>query len=197
MKCIIDIESNSLTKPTKIWLVVCKDIETNKVYIFRNLTTDEYARNNFLNFSKGCNTWIGHNLIEYDLPILSKLIGLSYNRNDVTDTLILSRLVDYSKPTGHSIRSYGEEFGLEKIPFNDWTKWSQEMEDYCVRDVEINHRVYNLYKPYCNDISWRSAIRLEHDFQLIVNDLHDNGFAFNVSKADKLLEKVSKELERL
>lgn len=197
MRVVLDLEANSLRNPTKIWLVVCKDTDTNQIYIFRNLTTDENNRRDFLDFAKGVERWIGHNLIDYDLAVLKRLIGFSYLVDNCTDTLILSRLVNYARPNGHSLEAYGEEFGLPKIKFNDWTKWSQEMEDYCVRDVEINHKVYLHYRSYTVDNSWHSAIKLEHSFQQIINDLQTNGFAFNKPKAEKLLGKVSKELEEL
>jgi DNA polymerase-1 len=97
----------------------------------------------------------------------------------------------------HSLASYGEQFGIPKIEFNDWTKYSTEMEVYCVRDVEICAQIYDLYEPIVSDPSWHPAIRLEHSFQLIVNDLHDNGFSFNTIDANRLRDSVLAQLEKL
>lgn len=150
MKLILDIECNKLEQPTKIWVCVCKDIDTGRIYIFRNLTENEEDIKTFGELTRSADRLIGHNILGYDLPILCTLVPSAcesiqriLQEHRVIDTLIVSKLVDYSRPTGHSIEAYGEEFGLEKIKFNDWTKWSQEMEDYCVRDVEITLSVYN------------------------------------------------------
>lgn len=199
MKCVIDIEANSLVRPTQIWLIVCQDIDTDKIYIFRNVTTNDEEAKRFLSFAKDVELYIGHNLLEYDLPVCGSLLGDSfhYSADRCIDTLIVSRLMHYSRDAGHSLESYGKEFGLPKIKFNDWTKWSQEMEDYCVQDVLINRRIYEHFQRHIFDARWNDAIRTEHRFQLLVNDLHTNGFGFNRSRAESLLRGVSQELEKL
>lgn len=204
MKLILDIECNKLEQPTKIWVCVCKDIDTGRIYIFRNLTENEEDIKTFGELTRSADRLIGHNILGYDLPILCTLVPSAcesiqriLQEHRVIDTLIVSKLVDYSRPTGHSIEAYGEEFGLEKIKFNDWTKWSQEMEDYCVRDVEITLSVYNRYSRIITDPSWSKALKLEHSFQLVVNNLHSNGFSFNTSRAKGLLERVEKDLAEL
>lgn len=200
MKVVIDIECNALVNPSRIWLVVCKDIETNEYSYFKDLTEDQNERERFIRYLK--ELWgspdcllIGHNLLGYDWPILNTLLKLG--TEDVSslciDTLIISKLVDYSRD-GHSIEDYGEEFGLPKGKFSDWSKYSQEMEGYCVRDVDICHRIYNKYNRYIANASHHPSINLEHAFQLVVNNLHDNGFNFNHTKAGSLLEKVTSNL---
>lgn len=199
MRVVCDIEANSLTRPTKIWLIVCKDIDTKEIYIFRNLTDDTSETKKFREFVDSVTLWIGHNFLEYDWPCISRLLGISIDdvHERVCDTLILSRLIDYSRKS-HSIENYGVEFGLEKIEFNDWTKWSQEMEDYCVRDIEICHRVYLKYQRVVDDPSWSKSIRMEHAFQsCVINSLHSNGFCFNSNRARKLLDDVNEELAKL
>ncbi len=198
MHVVIDIECNSLRNPSKVWVVVCKDIHSGQYHIFRNLTTDEQAKTDFLRFASTVDVWIGHNILDYDLPIVDRLTGTQTCRTDVgqtvKDTLILSRLVCYSRPEGHSIKSYGEEFGYPKGDFSDWTKYSPEMEEYCIRDVDICHRIYDKYAKVIKDPAWQESIQSEHRFQLIVNDLHNNGFAFNTKKATGILDKVVSEL---
>ena len=197
MRVCVDVEANSLNKPTKIWLVVCKDIDTGIYYSWKDLCTDETALQSFLNFSRGVSTWIGHNILGYDLPHLKTLLSLDWSVDKVVDTLIISRMVDYSRQGGHSIEQYGEEFGYPKIKFNDFSKYSKEMEEYCVRDVDICHRIYNKYKRIISDPVWSKSLLTEHKFQLVVNDLHNNGFAFNTDKASSLLVKVEGELKKL
>lgn len=209
MKVVFDIEANSLTKPTKIWVVVCKDIDTGKYYIFKNLTENINERNRFLQFSKKVDLWIGHHILGYDIPHLIRLINFDVADVGVNciDTFIVSKLFDYSR-AGHSIEAYGEEFGLPKglkvdedlvipsgyFPPHFFSQYSQDLEDYCVRDVDIGLRVYLKYLHIINDPSWRDAIQLEHRFQMVVNSLHNNGFHFNAKRAQVLLDIVDKQL---
>ena len=243
MRVVIDIETNSLAHPSKVWVIVCKDIDTEQLHVFREPTEVQAERDRFLEFVDRVTLWVGHNWLEFDYPNLVRLLGVSID--DVAsislDTLILSRLFNYSSPhsaqsgggrdtssaggevdgagsntapgssvivgttarrngsviKGHSIESYGEEFGIPKLLFNDWTKYSKEMEEYCVRDVEICYRIYLRYLDNITDPVWAPSIRLEHEFQLIVNRLHDNGFCFNSSRASILLRKVEQELQVL
>lgn len=200
MQCVIDIETNSLYDPTEIWLIVCKDIDSGLHHIFREVTKNAEEANRFRRFAKDVKLWVGHNVLEFDHPCIEHLLSLKLPRPsclNVIDTLILSRLVNYNREWGHSIDSYGVEFGLEKIYFRDFTKWSEEMEVYCVRDVDICHKVYLRFLDLTNDPAWRDAILLEHKFQLILNGIHDRGFAFDSSRANSLLNLVKEKLDVL
>lgn len=201
MRIVIDIECDAYNNPTKIWLIVCKNIDTNEYHIFR-CEDDEQAKENFLKFAESVDLWIGHHFLGFDWPCLSKLLNLQCDNvsTHCIDTLIISKLVNYSREGGHSIEQYGEEFGLPKgknhyLEF--FKKWSQPLEDYCIRDVDICHRIYLKYLPIISDPTWASSIELEHSFQLIVNELHDGGFHFNKSSATVLLAKVEKQLTEL
>lgn len=202
MKVVIDIEGNALEDPTEIWLIVCKDIETGERTIFRNLTKDKLENDRFRDYCNRVSYFIGHNLLGYDGPVMERLLGLQTPaiREHGVDTLIVSRLVAYSRDGGHSVEQYGSEFGYPKLPNSSisfFSRWSQELEDYCVRDVDITELIYRHYLPIIEDSAWKKAIRLEHSFQLVVNSIHDNGFAFNVDKARTLLNKVTGELHEL
>jgi DNA polymerase I len=198
MKVVIDIEANALVNPTKIWCIVCKDIDTGEYHIFRKVTEDVNETQRWLAFASRCSLFIGHNWLGYDYPSLNRLglIQISSIVDLSCDTLILSKLIDYSRK-GHSIEDYGVEFGIEKGKFTDFSKYSKEMEDYCVRDVDICHRIYSKYARYINNPAHHPSILLEHKFQLVVNALHDSGFSFNSQKAQSLLSKVETELAAL
>ena len=196
MKVIIDIEANGLHNPTKIWVIVCKDVDTNEYHIFRNLNDSDTERKRFIDFSHLVECWIGHNILSYDGPHLGRIIDVTIAPERILDTLVLSRLIDYPR-SGHSIEDYGVEFGEEKGKFNDWSKYSIEMEEYCKRDVDICHRIYSKYLRYINDPAHARSIQVEHEFQLVTDQLSANGFAFNKKKAELLLTKVEAELALL
>ena len=200
MRVVFDVEGNSLNNPTKIWCIVCKNIDTKEVTIFRNLTENTTEKERFNEYASKVTRWIGHNILGWDFPQLNALsiIPLPYIHL-CHDTLILSKLVNYSRQ-GHSIEDYGVEFGLPKFDNKEisfFRQWSQELEDYCVRDTEICEKIYHLYDHIISDHRWNDAILLEHEFQLICNDLSVHGFCFDIPKANVLLTKVIKGLEKL
>lgn len=196
MRICIDIEANGLNNPDKIWVIVCKDIDTKKIHIFRNVH-EEQEKQRFLDFSRQVKTWIGHNILGFDFPVLVELLGFSFEVSDTIDTLVCSRLIDYPRKS-HSIRDYGVEFGYEKGEWTDWSKYSLEMEEYCLRDVEICHKIYTKYSKYINNSTRKQSILLEHYFEYyVINSLKTNGFYINKSKLNTLLTKVLEELSTL
>lgn len=204
MHVVIDIEANGLKNPDRIWVIVCRDVTSGVIEIFRGEGTDgiqNEEKERFKQYASRVTRWIGHNILEYDLPVLVRFGFLAFpDISNVTDTLIVSRLVDYSRPNGHSIEAYGEDLGLlkGKNHYQDFFKaYSKELEEYCVRDVHICDRIYSRYLRIINSPDWQQAIWLEHRFQLIVNDLHNNGFAFNVARANVLLGNVTQQLKEL
>lgn len=196
MRIVLDIECDALHRPKHIWLVVCKEVDTGTITIFRNITSDEYELARFNEYIGRAESLIGHNLLGYDLPVLCDLIGWDYDHYSARsiDTLILSKMADFSRD-GHSVADYGLEMGLPKIDFTDFSQWSQELEDYCIRDVEITKYIYTKYLRYIT--RYPKAVQREHRFQKVVNLLHTNGFYFRRTNASKLLGYVEVEEEVL
>lgn len=197
IRVVIDIEANGLENPTQVWVIVCKNLDTGEYHVFKEVTKNAKELERFLEFSRMEITWIGHNILGYDLPVLQRLCGLNWDVDLTYDTLVLSKLIDYPREGGHSIEAYGQEFSLEKIHFNEFTKYSYEMERYCRRDVDICEKIYRKYTRYINFPRHQQAIRLEHSFQLVVNELHNNGFYFNKEDANALLREVNERLQTL
>ncbi len=197
MRVILDTECDGL-RPTKVWLIVCKDVDTGEYHIFRKPSDDKEERLRAKEFIESCTCIIGHNITGYDIPALRSCLDTHVypDRCLLVDTLVVSKLVDYSRK-GHSIEDYGEQFGLPKGSFSDWSGYSQEMEDYCVRDIDICHHVWLYYSYVLDNSDFDLAIEREQNFQMVVNDLHDNGFYFDSSSASRLLDKVTKELAKL
>lgn len=197
MRIVLDIECNALHNPSKIWVIVCKDLDTQTYHVFRDVHKSP-EKERFLGFFNNCRLVVGHNLLGYDLPVLQNITGAKVRAPGVVelDTLILSKLIDYPRD-GHSVESYGAEFGIPKGSFSDWSKYSEEMEEYCTRDVDITERIYKKYKKYIDNPERHASIVTEHEFQGICNSLEKNGFAFNQAKAQTLLDKVQAELDVL
>ena len=194
MFVVCDIETERLDNPQVIHIIVCKETETGKVHVFRQPQQDPKP---FLNFASKVTCWIGHNFIGFDRVHLQRLTGVSIDPASVIDTLIISRLINYSIPGGHSLEAWGDRLGSPKIKFNDFSKLTPEMETYCIQDVETNYKLFLRFKPYCYSNQWTAALRLEHDIAYVCQDMQANGFHFNIEAAKALHKDILRKLETL
>jgi DNA polymerase I len=76
VKLVLDIEANGLTKPTQIWVIVCKDIDTGEYHVFRRVTSDETEKEKFTTFISKSSLVIAHNGIGYDFVVLMDLLDV-------------------------------------------------------------------------------------------------------------------------
>ena len=167
-KVVCDIEADGLT-PSKIWCCVCRDVDSNEISIFRDGDADK-AREFFSTVDK----IIGHNFIGYDAIWLNKLWKAGIKIDKIVDTLVLSRLAD-SFRGGHSLKDWGEKLGVYKDHHDDWSQWSQEMEDYCIQDVNVTLAVYNKLRKELAGFT-KECIELEHWSQAILERQRMKGF---------------------
>jgi hypothetical protein len=191
---ICDVEANGL-KPTEIHCVVCKDVETGEVNVFRQ-------QSDFVAYARSVNTWVGHNFLGYDKWVLENVWKLApIDLGSIVDTLVLSRLFDATRvgKAPHSIEAWGAELGHPKTgtDITDWSVWTQEMQDRCVSDVEINYLLYKRFEKFLVSPVWQPAIETEHFIAYLCNELHDNGFAFNLEKAKELKTRIEAEVQKL
>lgn len=177
---ILDIEANGL-KPTKVWVVVVKDVNTKEVSILRNPTHETLRE-----FLGGVTHIIGHNIIAYDVRVLNQLLGFDSSSVRLTDTLVLSRLFNPSLEGGHSLREWGIRLKLHKGDYDDWSQLTEEMVDYCVQDVEVTYATYNYLTDKLNPFGDQS-IELEHKVQEIIAGQIENGWLLDQKQAMDLL----------
>lgn len=193
MYFVIDIEADALVKPENVWCIVAKNIETNEVYKYDPSTVKEG-----IEFLQGIATgYIGHNLIGYDRCVLRDLLGVDIADKKIIDTLVLSRLLKFNIDDGHSLEAWGTRLKFAKGNFTDFTSYSKEMLDYCVRDVELNHLLYNYLWSKLDREEFHKAIEVEHEMAFICQGMHEDGFAFDIDKAKNLHLRLTKEIEAL
>ena len=155
MNIVVDIETDSLDA-TKIHCIVARNTESGDNYAF----VGDDCYNKFPKFiEKHAEKIIMHNGVAFDAPILNRLAGTNIKLPQIEDTLIMSQLFNPERINGHSLDSWGKRFGLPKLEFNDFSKFTNEMLTYCRRDVELTHKVYNQLKLECNKFS-NSSLRL-------------------------------------
>lgn len=208
MNCFFDIEAdNLLTEATKIWCIVAK--VNGQYYIYHNLPgcnfsyppLTEYITNDILQYLDWLSTQnilIGHNIISYDLPLLKKLHNFEYkiDPNKIVDTHIQSRLF-YPDREEHSLEYFGRLLSNHKGNHQDWTKFSQEMLDYCIRDVDLTEKVYHYLQQEARDWDWSEALKLEYNIWHIQQKQEQHGVLLDQSNAEKLLEKIQEEINAL
>lgn len=197
---ILDIETNAIDNPDKLWCIVVKDVDSGSVstFAFPSGVPADYpeALQGFL--SLPVSGWIGHNVIGYDLPIISSLIpSFTFDRSTVIDTLVVARLLNYGIEGGNSLEAWGARLDCPKSDFSDFSSFSQDMLDYCIQDVEVTGKLHAFFSNYISSPTWRRSLRLEHDIAWLCNDLHGNGFSFSADAARDLLVDIQGKLESL
>ena len=193
-KVIIDIETESLT-PNKIWVAICIDIDTEEVFQFLNIHENNEDRKKFVEFSKEVGMWIAHNGINFDVPVLKRIVPeASVNIMKVIDTLVVSRMKEYNIPNGHSLDAWGKRLGNFKTEFHSFEQLSQEMIDYCIQDCKVTLKLYREFKPYIFDKKNCKALRVEHDMAIICNDMKNNGFSFDYNSGVTFMQQMDERL---
>ena len=193
MRVFLDVETTHIVNnrlPDRIFLIVCKS-EKGITY-FRENEMDK-----FVSYIDNYNEFVGHNIIGFDAPVIKKIVNIDlHDKGKVIDTLVLSRLFDPVREGGHSLKSFGERLKFDKLDFKDFSEYSDEMLEYCIRDVELTEKVLGYLIKHNPDFS-REAIRLEHDTSRIITQQENNGFLFDVTKAELLLGKLREKINEI
>lgn len=182
---VFDIEANGL-KPTKVWVIVVQELDTGETKIFSGSKLPTF--NDYIAALGNCEI-IGHNIIDYDIPVLEQLLGTDFSNCKVSDTLVMSRLANPSREGGHSLASWGDRLNQPKGEHNDWDNYSQDMVDYCVLDVKVNVLVY---KRLLRDLDGfgSESVSLEHRVQSIISRQIKRGWTLDQEKAFLLLAEL-------
>jgi DNA polymerase I len=183
MDLVFDIETDGLDA-TKVWCLVAQDAETKEVYKFTPDNLDEGYK-----FLTTATRLIGHNIIGFDIPLVEKFGGVDLSAIEVIDTLVLSRLFNPTRDGGHSLTTWGYKLGYPKIEFEDYYNYSEDMLTYCVRDVELNTKVFEELRKESKGFTLES-ISLEQDVAGIVKQQETDGFNFDMPLALGLLAEL-------
>jgi DNA polymerase I len=186
----LDIETNS--QHNQIWLVVTKDARSGAIECHRKADT-------LLKLLEAKPLLVAHNGIGFDFQILNRLWNTKITPSMCADTLVMSRLMNPNRENGHSLAAWGQRLGKEKIEFTDFDAgWSEEMQTYCIRDVEVLELVYyELLKEQKHYGFSEESIELEHKVAAIIAKQERNGFRFDLPKAMVLLADIKDKMGRI
>lgn len=204
---IFDIETDGLLKDvTKVHCLCIYDTEEEKMYryppeiVYKGVQKLQEAVRKFVRIC-------GHNIINYDIPVLEKLYGFHIpyrKRINVTDTLVYARLVYSNIDTidiglmksgrlpkslykSQTLKAWGYRLGKLKGTYGEqedaWDSYSPEMLDYNEQDVWVTKALFDKLETsnYSN-----KAIALEHQVAWLMAQQERNGFPFDVEKAKEL-----------
>ena len=164
---VFDLEANGLVHDcTQIHCIALHNTEDDSVTVYNDEGTEQPIIRAITQLDEA-DIIVGHNIIGYDCRVIKKLNPFFEPQGKVYDTLILSRLYHpdmlaldqhmkwKDMPTKlygrHSLESYGYRLDEHKGDFgkeNDWSKWSQEMQDYCVQDVKVTTKLCDHFQKY-------------------------------------------------
>jgi DNA polymerase I-like protein with 3'-5' exonuclease and polymerase domains len=197
---IFDIESDGFQKTaTKIHCIVITELNNDRVEEFG----PDRIEAGLERLSKA-RRLIGHNIIEFDLPLLLRLHGWSPAAGCViADTLVASRLIlphireldakakrmgdpPLGKLTGsYSLEAWGVRLGFPKVgaDIEDWSVWTPEIQARGINDALLNKRLWRFLQP---DGQPPEALALEHRTAAVCYEITVAGMPFDAARAVRL-----------
>ena len=187
---VFDVETDGLD-PTEIFCIVTYDVDTGITQTFAPSELDEAYR-----LLLNCDKLIGHNIGNYDIPVVKKLAGVDLSEKRIIDTLILSRLFNPTRAENHSLKSWGYRLNFPKTEFDEFDSYTPEMLEYCKNDVLLNYKVYEALRKESRGFSIDS-INLEHKVSKLLREQEDTGFLFDQRAGMLLLAELNEKVEAI
>jgi DNA polymerase I-like protein with 3'-5' exonuclease and polymerase domains len=216
VRLAFDLETNGFMRQgfDRIHCLVIRDLDTGLVTQYNDQGTHE-AIVTGINVLAEASLLVGHNIISYDIEVIHELYPWFDAKGiELCDTLILSRQffphilgLDYKvRKAGmppklygrHSLESWGWRLDYHKGDFKDhadWTTWSQEMQDYCVRDVEVTSLLWDRLSKRAEP--FQRSVKMEHDCARIMAIQERYGWPFDVKAGEQLESVLRSESEQL
>jgi DNA polymerase-1 len=206
---IFDLEADGfLDELTRIHSLVLRDIDSGEVFSFAQHQDGDYEIRRGVGMLADADLIVGHNVIKFDVPAITKVYPWFAPKGKVRDTMVLTRLLwpevkksdqgnlkknpKYMPRTligKHTLEAWGHRLGLHKGDFKGpWDRWSEVMQRYCEQDVAVTAALWNriVKENYAE-----RAIELEHRFAEIIAKQERHGFHFDVPAAQKLYAELA------
>ena len=201
MTLVFDCETNGLlNESNRVHSLCIYDTELKRMYSCSD-NGEHISIKDGLKMLMEADEIAGHNIIKFDLPVLQKIYPWFKPRGRIFDTLVAARLaypdigeIDVrlirkqqfpKKLFGkYSLKAFGYRLGLLKGTYgeqeNAWAFWSEEMQTYCERDVEVTTLLLERIKS--KNIP-QETYDLEFRFAHIISLQEQRGVKFNTQKA--------------
>jgi DNA polymerase I-like protein with 3'-5' exonuclease and polymerase domains len=190
MKRLIFLDIETDTKQSVIWCCVTKCDGEVKVW-----KEAEKLRG----YLRKDDVYVMQNGISFDAYHLNRLWNTKIRLSQCVDTLIMSRLLNPNRENGHSLASFGNQLGLSKIDFKDYDAGlSDEMIEYCIRDVELLEKVYDKLLKEKQQYGFSDrCFEIEYKVAALITKQERRGFKLDVPKCMVLLAGFSDRMGRI
>ena len=195
-----DIEANGLNEvvagkkktylkeATKIWCLSICDLDTGDTFLFEQDNMEDGIQ-----MLKDADIIVGHNILSFDIPLIVRLYGSLGKEpfTNIIDTLILSRIMypeeSPAKDGSHSLAAWGEFLGNNKINYQGgWDAYTSEMGKYCIQDSIVTKDLFKFLSEKEFYVKYARAIKMEHLVAFMIADQVENGFGFDLDRAEAL-----------
>jgi DNA polymerase I len=161
----------------------------------------------------------GHNIIDYDIPVLRALYPDFTFKARPMDTLVIVRMLyahikqqDFNRakqgkfPTHlcgrHSLEAWGHRLGVHKGEYTEWcaangiedawAEWRPEMQTYCEQDLEVNEAVINLIRKAAPS---PESVETELELAEYLSQQERNGWPLDMGRVVSLTATLAAERE--
>ena len=203
-KLLFDLETNGLFDTVNtIWIGGVKNMTTGELVTFSDYDKNSRPLSELTKYLDTADVLCGHNIISYDLVVLHKLFGWEPRKEvKLVDTMIISQLNFYRRPGKHSLGNFGKLLKDAKGDFSDFSQYSQEMKDYMIQDINLNHKVYKYVVNEAQTLiknrpSYQEALRTESKIAYICSGQLKNKWKFDIPLAKKHYEYLTSEMKKI
>jgi len=183
---VLDIETDSIVdrKISTIWLCCCEDADKDRKWSFVEPEGLQQLVDSY-------DTIVGHNIIGFDRPMLSKHWGVNIDQAKLYDTQIAARL--YNPELKHSLRDWGVRLGDYKGDFTDYDGGlCAEMVQYCEQDVAVTKKLFHyITKQLTAEGFSEASVALEHAVAYLTHQQELNGFKMDIQAATELYQTIT------
>jgi len=208
-KVVFDIESDGLLDSiTTIHCIGILDIDTQ---VYQSFYQDSLSAG--LNILRDAEYVAGHNIIDFDIPAITKLYPEWEPSGLIVDTCILSRLFDPDITGGHSLNAWGRRLNFPKMDFRtasieagiiqptdpkgaEFVQFSDVMLKYVEQDVRVTRKLLGCMSAKARTLGVEGNfmenfdVRLEHTAQRCMSKQAAGGWTFDVDKAKHILHRM-------
>lgn len=154
---------------------------------------------------------IAQNSINYDHLVTKLYYGMDYTVEpdtwdnlpvEIYDTMVMSKVLNPDRFGGHSLDNLGKKVGLHKIEFRKhiptdvrFEFYAADMLYYCIRDVQVNTKVYHMLEKERLGWNWDEALKLEKAVAEIITKGEHRGFWFDRELAEKSIIDLDAKLQ--
>jgi hypothetical protein len=181
---VADVEANGLDDATKLHILSCT-LEGDKRYNIRGSNHDKLRQ--FLKYHlKNKIPIVMHNGICYDIPLLSRLLGIDLSELMVIDSLGLSWYLNTDRKI-HGLNSFYEDYGIKKVSVED-QDW--DFQSDCPKELEAHYKRMKLrceVDVQINKSLWEDLLGRLTSMYTIVKESVDNGLVEGTRMSEKEL----------